>query len=262
MNRIVVAIFASILPLLAHAEDQRIVRYREISSKFQQLQPQQGAAGKMPRLTDPEAGALIEAMSNADEFLAGPAFGDESMNGLMDMCLETNRASVNYVFADLLSQAIPASDAEKIQRVRELTTANAHAYQDELARLQSFLVGCHAKLMPLIANFAQTLTPAEMTGIRKSGILQMRQGVIATYSGAFLTAHDPLIRAPNALRQLQAVSRTAEVYAEVLTPAQRETLVATFNTQRAGLSKEMLGLLDVIVSAMSKTSCTGLCLIE
>lgn len=215
----------------------------------------------MPRLSNKKTAELLATLSDSHRFLDMQTYNVSNMPVLMDMCQKANLIVVKYSMFDLKSNLDPKVDmATRAMQVQKTMAKNIIAFQDELERVQPFLIRCLARGMPVLASFTAALKPEEMTNVRLQGLEKVRNGILGAALGSLMTLNVPAIRDSYKQKMLEALAESARSLAAPLRPTMRRQIVAEIDRVRARVPEKLRPSVATVAAAMTDEKCGGLCL--
>jgi len=233
--------------------------YLAASKKFDQQRIEANARQTMPRMTDEKVAVVLEVLSD-DRVLTERRFTVQDIGILLDVCGKANEVNMSYALFDLKNQVTEKTDvAVATLQLQKLMAKNIYSFQDEVARVQPFLIRCMSVQLPLMTKFLESLRPEEFTDIRRDGALQVRNGTLNMYYGALVSVSDRRIKEGNRLRTLAALADTSSVFAESL-PSDRRKLIADLANSASQSAPDALRKhLLTIQKSMSNSTCSAIC---
>lgn len=261
MGRFLFAVMACLVvlsPVLA-ASPPGLERYRQARSAFDALVKSSEAKAQMPRLSDPVARPLLQALSDVDGILGRAEYDKDDLAELAEVC-DSNTAMTAYMIFGVNKEITPNTMADDVTRVvTETAEKNMYLYQDELFPLMAFNIHCVARSIPPLTDFIVSLPESQMTPSRQHSLVRSRLNALSVYMGAMLIFRDQNITPHNRTIILDALADTAEVYAGMLQQNQRESIVTLAEGLRSRVDVSLHAWLEHISSAMKQSRCEGLC---
>jgi hypothetical protein len=250
--------------LLAAPTADDLAAYKEAGARLTSLiETAQQRGGAINQLKSSEVTRLVRVISDEDRILRADAYPVTEMESLLDTCDVANKASVSLMLFNLKAGLDPSANPQQTQAaVIKLANENVVAFQDELREIQPFLLRCLSKQVEPMTQFIATLKPAELTDIRRQGLVGARKGLLQIYTGALQAANDPRYREDYRLALLGALAETSAHFARILElPARKELRDATRVTgsKSAAAYKPQL---TRIADSLSNEACEGLCRIH
>ncbi len=256
----VLALVWLLLGQSAFAGSEHVTLYLEASARFEALVAQGAQERRMPRATEAQAADVIATLSDTQRFLNSTTYRPKDLPLLTDMCGKANAAVMAYALFDLKAHidqsAKPQVVAVQLQRLME---RNVHTFQEELSRLQPFLVRCMATQIPLLEVFVSSLKPEEMTDIRRAGLQKARMGTFAMYVGVLESARATSLGESYRQNLLEALAETASAFAPSLQLTERSRILDFVKAVRPIAPSSFDLYLGKISEAMSDVRCDGLC---
>jgi hypothetical protein len=249
----------------AHAASMPgVEEYLTASKTFEQQKVQANARHTMPRLTDARVAdarvaAVLKILSD-DRVLTGRRYTVQDLGILLDVCAKANEVNMSYVLFDLKNQLTEKNGvAAATLQIQKLMLKNSYLFQDELAKMQPFLIRCMATQLPLTTQFLESLRPEELTDIRRKGALQVRSGTLALYYGLLTSVSDEHIKEANRLRTLAALADTASEFAKSLPVDLKKAIADRANSAIQDAPDALRKHLLTIQRSMSEPDCAALC---
>lgn len=241
------------------ASSPSVEEYLAASKKFEQQKSEANARHMMPRMTDEKVAAVLEILSD-DRVLKRRRYTVQDIGILLDVCGKANEVTMSYVLFDIKDQVTEKNDvATAILQVQKLMANNIYSFQDEVVKVQPFVIRCMATQLPLMNQFLESLRPEEFTDIRRKGALQARNGTLELYYGALTSVSDQRIKEGNRLRTLAALADTSSVFAESLPSDQRKLIADLANSASQSAAEALRKPLLAIQRSMSNPACSALC---
>lgn len=215
-----------------------------------------------PRIKDKRTAELIGVLSDSERFLASVKYQAKDIGTLGTICELANKAMGAYLFFDAKKYVTAAQDSpEFANQFSSVTTRNSVEFQDELGRLQPFVVKCLATQLPLLSDFSKSLGPDDFTETRRAGLTQMRIGVFNMFAGILTTLQDARLSETYKLNTLRSLATTASVYSQALPKVPRKALFNLAKAIEPHASAEALPMVKEIEKAMESDTCENLCLL-
>lgn len=247
------------------AERQAAV-YLGVAEQWHVLLGQQNEeAPVLPRITDPVVAELFAVLTDSKRFLVDLSHDRATLGSLMKTCSAANRIVMRYVMHDVSGGLAAAgvspgsASAETNRQVRRIIGRNAGRYHPELSLLQPFLLNCAATQIPLLNQFVDAQSPAQLTNMRRAGFTRTRARLFSTYYGFLQMAAS--VDVPGDYRRvlLSALDKTAPAFASALRPLDRRRIREELELQQGQSPNALAGYLAGIAAAVSSPVCTGLC---
>lgn len=257
----------STLSVAMAAPPPGLAKYQAARAEFDSMVADAKAGkGDLPRLSDPKAAEVLRILSDADGVLGTQTYGWGDFFPLLDVCNTT--PGVAYSQFDMgpldYSSDVPITPAgEKEQE--DAARKNRIVYQDEVIPLIEFSLACHLRLLPLLEEMGEFLKRGGISYSDKRGMIirvkgmQVRSMVRFSSLVLGLNRKDSEIRPENARRLLKAGARMADAYAVTFTERQRAFVIRKAQKVRPDLDSAAQTDLDIIVKAMQRAECEGLC---
>lgn len=241
-----------LLSVMGTAGAQTASEYLAASERFT---AKAAASSEIPRLTEPDTKALLDALSDR-RLLDDRAMTADDLPMLMNVCQAGTGALMTYGLHNVRERIQAETDPLRIQAVmQEQMGANFLLYEDEVTVLMPFVSHCGARMLQVFDEFIARLKPGEFNAVRKQGLEQARRGFRQMYVGMVTAGLDPT----NRLRLLQAGALDAAIYASALRVEERAEVAAVARRELASAAASLQPPLREIADAMSSTDCTGLC---
>jgi hypothetical protein len=214
------------------------------------------ANGQPPRLSDAGAAAGIRAAFDVS-VLGSLAKAD--LSAILPVCGSAAEPMMLYILfglkPDALSDSSAAGAAAAVQRINE----NALRYQDEISLALRFGIRCMSTMIPALERHAAAL-PAADRPLMREGLDQSRRGAVQTYTGVFMTATEATTRTANRDLVLDEAVAQADVYASLLSRAERQQLVAVADSfLPKAPDASVRTRFQKIRDSMSRTDCGMIC---
>jgi hypothetical protein len=236
-----------------------IGEYLAASEKFKQLTLEAEAHSSMPRISNDEVKKVLGILSD-DRVLTSQKFAAEDLGVLINICGKTNEVIMSYGLYDLKNRLVETSDQAALTlQIQNLMFKNIVEYQDELAKLQPFLVRCLATQLPVIIKFGESLPAEQFTALRREGAIMARNGAFGMYFGAITSSTNAQIKEEHQIRLLTALAETSQVFASSLTNDQRKQITELVNVAIQHSSSAYQKPLITINKGMNDQTCTFLC---
>ncbi|MES2951452.1 MAG: hypothetical protein V4858_23215 [Pseudomonadota bacterium] len=233
--------------------------YLTASKEFEQQKLEANTRKTMPRIADEQAAAVLEVLSD-DRVLSGRKYTVQDMDILFDVCGKANEVNMSYALFDIKNQVTKTNDVATVTaQVQHLMLKNVYMFQDEVAKVQPFLIRCLAKQLPLLTQFLESLRPEEFTDVRRKGALQARNGMLGVYYGALTSVSDQRIKIGNRLRMLTALADTSSVFAQSLSDDLRRAVADLANSASQSAPDVLRKPLLTIQRSMRESSCSVIC---
>jgi hypothetical protein len=241
------------------ASAQDATQYVSASQEFQRLASQATQDRDMPRISNEKAAHLIFTLSDT-QWLNSKTYQVKDLESLIDICDLANKAAMSYAMFGVKNMFDAKADPNQLAlRIQQLMERNTRTFQDELGELQPFLLRCTAKEIPLLAEFAQSLKPEQLTDVRRAGLRQARDGMFKIYYGALHASNDPTYKESYRAKILQSLAEVAPQNASALQPDARKQIAALAKASQPKSSLLLYGYLQKMADAMTTTRCDGLC---
>jgi hypothetical protein len=218
---------------------------------------------RLARLRTPEFAALIETVSDEQRLLGEARVPIDELPLAMGTCETSQRVMAAMLFFD--DDAASNSKTEYTfddPTAAALADRNTVLFQDELAQLQPFLFRCLARVIPTLTDFVERQGLESLTTQQRDGLKQVRGGVVMVYTGATPVLGTETLRDHYKRSVLSSIAETADVYASVSRPSDREKILADVRALRARAPAAHAADLDRIIAAFGSAECVGLCAIE
>ena len=234
-------------------------RYLAARTTFEQMIADARSKVEMPRLSDPTAAGLLAVLSDARGTLGSRTYDKNDLAGLAEVC-SANSPMTAYMMFGVSNQVEPNTEAEDVaKKIAETTEKNMHTFQDELFPLLAFNIHCVARTIPAMTDFVLSQSGEAMPPARQNALARFRLSALSVYMGAMLIFKDENISLRNRTVILDALADTANIYAGMLQPEQRQPLVILSEGLRPKVNPSLQEWLDRIHAAMSRSDCVGLC---
>ena len=257
VSRLIAGFCASLLlvaAIPAQAAGARLFApWHEAADRFERLAGEAQARGELPRMSDPEAAALLTTLSDSQALLANRGFAYEDSQKLSDMLFRSIRILMLYGhptgFPDGPSDVYPVSAASRASYVE---------HQAEAVPLFIFTIDAMAPTMN-IAGEELEANPARRTEASwREAAAHWRY--IVDYLGIALEAIEWQQLAPERrLAIAQALARNAPVLARNFSLANRAGMLARLAPVRDRSQGDVRAALDTVAAAFEAPGCTHLC---
>lgn len=254
------------LSFCSHADQSAtsaVAQYMKASVEFEKLVEELSQVGKLPRLTDENASVLINTLSDTETVLKNPTYTSNEFGALMGVCEKANIFAMGYMLFDLES-ALSPDDSQDTIRIKSIKAMNQNSqkYQDELTKLQPFVVACQAAQAPLLEAFWLGLPEDDKTSVRIGGVKKFRMGMLQMYSGALASAND--VKYKMAFREalFQSVTDAAPTFSQYLSLQERAAILNLLGQYTSTDDGDFSEQVAVITAAMSQRSCNELCQLQ
>ena len=255
-----IALVCLLLGTNAIADSENIDRYLGASAKFEMLVSQKAREHKMPRITEAQAAEVIAILSDTQGFLKSTTYRLKDLNSLMDMCGKANAAVMSYALFDLKANVDPNSDLKLIAaQTQQLIGRNIRTFQDELSKLQPFLIRCMAMQIPLFNEFMSSLKPEERTDVSRAGLQRARLGMLGVYIGGLQSIISADLSDSYRLNLLESLAETAPAFVTFLPLDARKQILELAKAALPTAPSNFQLYLTKITEAMSDLRCEGLC---
>jgi hypothetical protein len=221
------------------------------------------AADKTSQLKTPQVTALVKRVSDDARMLRQASYTVADLGVIDDVCGTANKASVSFMLFGLKSQVNPADPQQQAQqKLIALMNQNTVVFQDELEKLQPFLLRCLAREIPLATQFVASLKPEELTPVRIQGLMGIRSGLLQVYSGVLQAANDTRFREDYRTAMLSVLAETSARFASVMDLSLRRRLLDAAQAAASKASDPYKPYLTRIATGLSSESCDGLCAVR
>lgn len=199
---------------------------------------------------------LLDSLSDKQSFLSNAT----TLPELMPICGLANKVNFFILYYDMESVADKNTDLNQIPTIMlNLVSKNTIRFQNQLSLIQSFYITCQAKTLPLLADFYETLPPADLTEVRKQGLLEAQQGLVGIYSNSAVSLLDENLN-PNYKDTIAAVlMEHSAIYFASLNPAQRNSVLELIQPYRQKLKKQYPEFLQNLEFNLEQAPCNALC---
>lgn len=231
--------------------------------RFDTLAAEAKASDDMPRVTDLEVSALLDTLGDTARIEA-LARAPEPLGPLLEICGQSTSVVMAYALFDAHRRVgtglgADAGPEELARRMREVLDANGIRFQDEMARLQPFLIRCAGLQAPVLTAFLAQLPEAQRTPVRLQGARQFQNGAASLVFGVLTAVPDPRLKLAYRARYVEALAGSIRPIAQVLPVVSRTQLLVVNRTATAEAPAELRAALEEIDAALSDERCEGFC---
>lgn len=262
VSLISVILFWSSVALCTPSRDD-LVSHKEAGARLTALIQAAQEKGHISQLKTLEVMNLVRSVSDETRVLKSGSYTSAELGALLDTCDVANRAAVSLMTFDLKAHWSKTMTQPQMQAAMvTLMNRNTVFFQDELKELQPFLFRCLAKEIQPMTQFIASLKPADMTDVRRQGLVQARTGLLQVYSGALLAVNDTRYRDDYRIALLAALAETSVQFVSIIELPQRKQLhdsMAMVASKAKGSYKVHL---THIADSLSNDICEGLCAIH
>lgn len=257
-------LLASTFPALAEGGSEswaeRVEAYRSAGASFDALITGAATTSDKERLRAKDASALVAILSDEKRFLGGQARGKSDLEGLMAVCGIANKAVMSLAFFDVKNQVNPKGSPEEVMvGMRGVMERNAHEFEPHFGQLQPFMLRCMGQQTPLLAEFVQSLKPEEFTEVRRTGLQQVRRGLIELYAGALLNSGDSRFGREYRFAVTEALADSAPALLSALPLDIRAQLLPLVDQALEASPEDFKPLLKRVRAALADSTCGVLC---
>jgi len=227
--------------------------------RFDTLAAEAKANDDMPRVADPEVSALLDTLGDTGR-LEALVHTAQPLRPLLATCGESTSVAMAYTLFDVQRRVnLEAPPDEAAQRMREVLDANSVRFQDEISRLQPFLIRCIGLQAPMLASFLADLPAAQRTPVRLQGARQFQGGAVSLVFGVLTAVPDVRLKPAHRATHVVALAGSIGPIAQALPVASRAQLLVVKRTATAEAPEDMMASLRDIDAALSDERCEGLC---
>ncbi|HEY2068038.1 MAG TPA: hypothetical protein VGG48_00665 [Rhizomicrobium sp.] len=217
------------------------------------------ANGKLaPSLADPLSAPRVKAALD-ERVLTSVKVND--VGTFMAICNQVRITSKYYMFhglgvADPSEMSLESLGPQHANAV----AANLQRYQDEIELSLKFQVDCFSAALPGVIKFLKSIPPEQLNATRRSGIAQMKLGMVQFLEGAVVTQTDQL-KESNKQIALDTVLGHLGILVPNTNLADRPAIAAVIDRtlQSPTISKASRAKLLTMRKAMDSKDCAALC---
>lgn len=234
--------------------------YREAGAKFASLVAEAERDAGQKRLQTDEADRLVDVLSDEKRFLKSGEYTAKELEGLIDLCGLSNRAVMSLALFSLKDHIDPKADPQVIaEEVLLLMQRNVQVFVRHLLYLQPFLIRCMAKQAQPMAEFANSLTPAQFTEIRREGLRKMQAGTAQMFVSFIQNVSNSGNDEAYRLSLVQTLAETAPDLIPTLPVAIRLQIRSIVLPAKESAPPGFVPYLNKIDRALADKTCDGLC---
>lgn len=244
-------------------------KYMQAQAAFRQMMDDAKAGkGEVPRLSDPKAAEVLRTLSDVDGVLGTQTYEWADFFSLFNMC----KSGLAYSYISIGAPPYPRPRAgmepetsEVREERMETGKRNLALYQDEITPLAIFSLACQSRLFPFFDEMASRFGQRKASPFSHMSPFARLMGFQAMVFANFMTftivINQPEmgVRSENRLRLLKAGAMLADNYAGSLSEGHRKNAIEEAEKLRPTLEATAQTDLDIIIKAMQRTECEGLC---
>jgi hypothetical protein len=256
---VVYTIFTLLTVLGANA--QSLGDYAKSQDELEVLMSRDTSGDRSILKSDPRMAALVDILADDKTYLTGVTFGPDDLAALATACKRTNDIVRRFILFGVKDPASVVRNPGQVSpEVRESVTANLKEFQPEIAMLEIFGIRCGAKEVTLASDHASAAEQGQPVEAMRKGIQQMRSGSFGIFSNFLVKMSLSSFPLEYRRQVATALSETASVYVEILTPEQRAAIrLRARNSIKADTDDEISRSFANIVRVMESTQCERLC---
>lgn len=251
-SAVLLAFLFSMSPSLVRA-DVSPANQKEAESAFRALDAlarRTRAQGDLPRWSNPEHAGVLGRFWDVEITLGAPPYRSADIPALLAIGERAAAVYKTYVLFTPQNGSLPD------------TAANTFKYQNEIARAGAYQLRVQAAGIDAIADLLTTLPADQMNEARRTGLRQLRLGIMEYVTGMTLMLRSPDLRPENRTLVLDALSDTAARWAAAATPTDRVAMATQIDAVLPSLSGPALDKAQALKSAFARQDCAGLCAID
>ena len=215
----------------------------------------------LPRKSDPATARWLETVTDVQRVLGSGPYEASNMISLMAVCSMSVQLASRYTLEGFDQLKPLANDKVKLSAALvKLQTENAVTYQDELSGIMAFSVACMSREVAPMNEFLASLSPEQLTPIRRQGAAQMRDGIRAAILGNISLSGDVSISVENRKIIVSALAANIDALATSLPEDFRRYLVGVMEAQPSVSDADIRRAMSHITEVLRKQGpCNGVC---
>jgi hypothetical protein len=242
---------------------EQLAQYRSAGQRLGAMIADAGSRGESQRLRGPAFSDSIEEIARGDRLLGSRKYEVSQIGTLIEICEVAQKASISLIMFGSQKRLVPGmAPEESAAAVASVMDANGVEFQDELARLQPFVLRCFSRLMEPMGEFVESFGPGEFSEVRRQGVIKMRNGSLMLFVGAITSTSDPRYRDEYRTEMLSALVSSATEFASIMPIKQRSEVVRLARMAVDTSSAPHRAKYQEIAETFEKSECNVLCRLE
>lgn len=217
-------------------------------TRFGALLKQDSAKSAPPRLADPDARPVFDALFDRAKILGEHPYAAADIEPLLGL--------FNGYF-NLTKVYLGFKDPAGTQTAAD----NEFAYQDELSRLAVEMVASGGAIAEALTDYVDN-APGAVPEDRKAGLAKLRLGVTQMVSGVITLLQNPRYSKENKVLLANAIAEAAPYLAAVMPVVERDSLSQTAMQSLLNTPPEAAEPINAFMNAMGSDDCAGLCALK
>ncbi|MDQ6438241.1 hypothetical protein RB623_29685 [Mesorhizobium sp. LHD-90] len=219
----------------------------EAVARFDVLAKAEAAKNRPPRLADPAAKPVFDALFDREKILGEHPYKAADVETLLSVF--SGYFGLTKVYIGFKDPAGAAAD-------------NEFNFQDELSRLAVEMVVAGGAIAQALNDYVATAPGGAVPEERKAGLAKLRLGVSQMVSGVITLLQNPRYSKENKILLADAIAEAAPYISAILPDVDRDSISQAAMQSLLNTPPEAESLINEFMNAMNSRECSGLCALK